>query len=390
MTEAFVTPEVVKWARQRRELSREAAAQRINVTPARLDSWESGTARPTFRQARTLAQKFNVPFGYLFLSSPPAQVITLPDLRTVANRPLTSASPELFDVLQDVLRKQEWYRDYQQSEGAEGLPFVARYSLTDDPRQIAADICATLSIGGDLRRRATSWDNFLRLLIRQAEGAGILVLRSGIVGNNTHRTLSVDEFRGFALSDELAPLVFINAQDGKAAQIFTFAHEIAHLWLGQSGISNLDYRRPSWQQEHDVDRLCDQVAAEMLLPSKEFLARWRDDRDIQENLEDLARQYRVSEFVVLRTAYENGKIGGRDYRDQLEARKGRTRGEAGQGGDFYRTLLSRNSSVLTLAVLAAAAEGRATYREASQLLNVKMATLPEIHRRLLEMGAGNA
>jgi len=391
MTEAFVKPALVRWARGRERLTLERAAQLINVKPDRWDSWERGVARPTFRQAQNLAQKLNVPFGYLFLSVPPSEVLPLPDLRTIPSRPPSSPSPGLFDLLQDVLRKQEWYREYQESEGAGPVPFIGRYSVSDDPNQIAANMRDTLGVNEEMRRKARTWEDFLRLLIGQAEDAGVLVLRSGVVGNNPHRRLSVDEFRGFAISDDLAPLVFINAQDYKTAQIFTLAHEVAHLWIGESGISNLDYRRPSSQQQNRIDRLCDQVAAETLVPGEDFLARWLDRNTVQQNLEALATRYRVSQFVVLRRAYENDKLTNDEYRayyDELQAsvRPGGPQG----GGDFYANLLARNSRTLTFALLGATAEGRVPYRDAARLLNIKVKTLGGAYDRLLASGAADA
>jgi len=328
MTEAFVTPELVTWARQREGLSAEKAAHRIKVKPDRFESWEKGVARPSLRQAQTLAQAFNIPFGYLFLSAAPVEELLLPDLRTIANRPPGHPSPELTDLLHDVLRKQEWYREHQKDEGAQPLPFIGRYSIAGHPEQIAADIRETLGINDRLRSRATTWEDFLRLLVRQAEDAGVLVLRSGVVGNNTHRKLDVAEFRGFAITDDLAPLVFINAQDWKAAQIFTFAHELAHLWIGESGISNLDYGKRSSEQQNRIDRLCDQVAAETLVPNEDFLSQWRDGNIVEENLQILARRYMVSQFVVLRRAYDNGKLTGDEYSDHCERLKAKVRAKA--------------------------------------------------------------
>jgi Zn-dependent peptidase ImmA (M78 family)/DNA-binding XRE family transcriptional regulator len=391
MTEAFVTAALLKWARERRGLTTETAAQRISIKPDRLDSWEKGVARPTFRQAQNLAHKLNVPFGYLFLSTPPSEELPLPDLRSIANRPPTSPSPELFDLLQDVLRKQEWYREYQQSEEAGPVPFIGRYSLSDDPNRIAADIRDTLGVNDEVRRKAKTWEDFLGLLASLAEDAGVLVLRSSVVGNNPHRSLDVAEFRGFAISDDLAPLVFINARDWKTAQIFTLAHEVAHLWIGRSGISNLDYRRRSSDQRNPVDRFCDRVAAETLLPSQEFLARWLDQNSVEENLEALATRYRVSQFVVLRRAYENDKLSSEqywDYCDQLEA-KVRRRPTQG-GGDFYANLLARNSRTFAFALLEATAEGRVPYRDAARLLNVRVQTLDTAYDHLLASGAADA
>jgi Zn-dependent peptidase ImmA (M78 family)/DNA-binding XRE family transcriptional regulator len=391
MVEAFVTPRLVKWAREREGLTPETAAQRINIKPDRLDSWEKGVARPTFRQAEELAQKFHIPFGYLFLRDPPSQELPLPDLRTIASRPPTSPSPELFDLLQDILRKQDWYREYQESEAVRPLPFIGRYSISDRANDIAASIRDTLGLDEQMRRKANTWEDFLRLLIRQAEDAGVLVLRSGVVGNNPHRRLTVDEFRGFAISDDLAPLVFINARDWKAAQIFTLAHELAHLWIGESGISNLDYRRSSSQQQNRVDRLCDQVAAETLVPGEDFLSRWLATNTVQENLQVLAARYRVSQFVVLRRAYDNDKLTEAEYwayYDQLQA-KVRRRGPQG-GGNFYANLLARNSSTLTFALLEATAEGRVPYRDAARLLNIKVKTLASAYDQLLGTGLAHA
>jgi len=391
MTEAFITPELVTWARQREGLSAENAAHRIKVKPDRLESWEKGVARPSLRQAQTLAQAFNIPFGYLFLSAAPVEELPLPDLRTIANRPPGSASPELTDLLHDVLRKQEWYREYQEDEGAQPLPFIGRYSIADDADQIAADIRDTLGVDDELRNKARTWEDFLRLLVRQAEDAGVLVLRSGVVGNNTHRKLSVAEFRGFAISDDLAPLVFINAQDWKVAQIFTLAHEVAHLWVAESGISNLDYRRPSWEQRNDIDGLCDQVAAETLVPRDDFLPRWLHQNTVDENLQALATRYRVSRFVILRRAYETDTLTRDEYRAYYDQLATKVRGTGAEGGgNFYANLLARNSSTFTLALLAATAEGRVAYRDAARLLNVKLKTLAGAHDQLLASGAANA
>ncbi len=383
MTEAFITPRLVTWAREREGLTLETAAERVNIDPARLESWESDVAHPTFRQAQNLAQKLHIPFGYLFLRAPPSEELPLPDLRAIGDRPPISPSPELSDVLQDALRKRDWYREHQEDEEASPLAFIARYSLSESPTQIAADIRETLGINEDMRQKATSWEGFLVLLVRQAEQAGILVLRSGVVGNNNLRKLSVAEFQGFAISDDLAPLVFINGQDWKAAQVFTLAHELAHLWIGESGISNLDYRKRSSQHQNRIERLCDQVAVEVLVPNQDFISRWQVETPIDENLQALAKRYRVSQFVILRRALENEQLTDTQYWDHYDQLRAKVKGKGPPGGgNFYANLLARNSSTLTLALLSAARVGRVPYRDAARLLNVRMRTLPGLQQRL--------
>lgn len=243
-----------------------------------------------------------------------------------------------------------------------------------------------------MRQESQNWEQFLQDFIRRAESAGVLVLHSSIVESNTRRKLNIQEFRGFAISDKLAPVIFINGQDAKAAKIFTLAHELAHLWIGESGISNPDYEKRSSQQQHLIDRFCDRVAAETLLPNQDFLSRWQDSRTLKDNLQMLAVQYRVSEFVVLRRAYENEKLSASDYQihyGALLADHKRGKSKKG-GGDFYVNLLARNSSTLTITLLVATAEGRLPHKDTARLLNVKVRTLTAIQAEFVKRGFINA
>ena len=391
MVEANVTGELISWARNRSGLSGRAAAQKLHVAPEALASWEAEDRRPTFRQAQKLAKALYVPFGYLFLSAPPSEELPLPDLRTVSGTSAGPPSPNFLAVLHDTLRKQLWYREYLEAEDAQPVSFAGRFTVNDPVESIASDISTTLGIDDAMRQNTDNWEQFLQRFIQRAERAGVIVMRSGVVESNNNRKLDVQEFRGFALDDAFAPLVFINGQDAKTAQIFTLAHEIAHLWIGESGVSNLDDLRLPSQQPNAIDRKCDQVAAEVLVPARAFQQEWRDDQPLESVLQTVARKFRVSKFVVLRRAYENAKLSFDDYREQYELLVASLRGKGGGkgGGDFYRTLLSRNGSTLTFAVLAASAEGRTSDREAAGLLNVKIKTVQALRERLLG-GGGDA
>ncbi len=384
MVEAFVTPSLIKWARERYKLTTEAAARKVRIDPQVLDDWEKGEARPSLHQAQEYAQKLNLPFGYLFLSSPPILRLPLPDLRTVGDAPPREPSPEFYDLINDVMSKQEWYHEYRESLDAEPLPFVGRFASLQDKSQIADDICKELGVNDAMRATARSWEQFLVNLIRKAEDLGILVLRNGVVGNNTRRPLSTEEFRGFAISDDLAPLIFLNSLDSKAAQIFTLAHELTHLWMGQSAVSNPNYLS---EQNNDVESLCNEIAAEILVPAKDFLIRWDEGTTIFQNLQRLATRYRVSTWVILRRALEVKKIDYSTYRSNLDKlitqqEVHRNTGTDGGGGNFYLTLLSRNSRSLTSAVISATAEGRLLRRDAARLLNVQVSTLSGIAKNI--------
>src|SRR3954453_6204481 len=217
-TKAYITPALLRWAREREGLTSPEAAQRFHVSLELWEEWESGYALPTLRQVEVLATRLNVPLGYLFLSEPPTERLPIPDLRTMADESLAAPSVDLRDVVNDVLLKQEWYRDYQESQGAEPIRFIKSFSEQDNPATVASNIRKTIGINEVLRHEARSRDEYVRKLIQRVEAVGILVLRSRIVYNNVRRPLNHTEFRGFAISDPLAPLIFINGRDAKAAQ----------------------------------------------------------------------------------------------------------------------------------------------------------------------------
>jgi Zn-dependent peptidase ImmA (M78 family) len=382
-TEAFITPELIEWARERRNYSIQELAIKINRDPQKVEAWEKGISRPTFDEAQELAEKLYIPFGYLYLSEPPVVRLPLPDLRTIKGRHPSLPSPNFLDVIYDALRKQDWYRESQESRNAEPISFVGKFTLNDTVQTIAHDIQNTLSIDEDMRKRANTWEEFLTDFIRQSEVRGILVLRQGIVGNNTHRKLNVNEFRGFAISDKVAPLVFINDQDFKVAKIFTLAHELAHLWIDKSGISNLDYRQKSSEQRNAIDGFCDQIAAEVLTPANDFKSIWGFQPSIEENIDHMVRRYRVSRFVALRRAYELDLITHSDYRLYYQRFWEDKKTPKSEKMGFTTLFLNRNSKLFTLSLLNSVIEGRVGYAKAASLLNINVSSLVSIGKRLL-------
>ncbi len=391
-TEAFVNPELIRWARNRNHLDIPAAAQRLKVVEKTLEAWEGGVARPTIKQAQALADRLSVPLGYLFLDSPPTEELPLPDLRTVAGEAPQDASPDFLDLLYDVLRKHQWYREYLQEQGAEPRQFVGSFASNGvAPEIVAANIRDTLQIDSTFRSTISTWEDFLREFIRRAEDRGVVVMRSGIVKNNTRRKLSVTEFRGFAISDPLAPLIFINGNDAKSAQIFTLAHELAHLWTGASGISNPDYRKRTFEQGSDVERISDRIAAEVVVPRGEFATLWDETRPVMLNLQRLATSFKISRWVVLRQAYDLGELSTEEYNDHYDllSREGRSQGSQSRGGTFYPTFFLRNSATLTNALITSVSEGSVLHRDAARLLSVKVKTLDGIAEHALGVPTGS-
>lgn len=389
-TQALITRSVLRWARERRNISEDAVAKRLGTSSDKVRAWEieDSGERPTLRQAQNIAEILNIPLGYLFLSDPPSLTTQLPDLRTASGQPVQNPSPAFLDQLYDVCRKQAWFHEFQAQQGATPLPFIGRFGLSDQPDVIAHDICVVIGINDEMRSQASNWEAFLTSFVRKAEAAGVLVFRSGVVVGNTHRPLSTDEFRGFALSDDLAPAVFVNSKDYKVAQTFTLAHELAHLWIDKSGVSNPDYTIRPELQVNQIDRLCDQIAAEVLVPKDDFLARWRVSLTPAENVQNLARHYRVSRFVALRRGYEANVITEATFSELYDQYKDDYHPPSGEGGDFYNLFFARNSTTFTFTLLTATAEGQVSRLDAARLLNSRIETVERARQELF--GTGNA
>lgn len=340
----------------------------------RLPEWLGGHSGPTFRQLDLFAHATATPLGVFFLDEPPEESLPIEDFRTFSDRGVGRASADLLETVQICEARQDWYRDYILRVGIDPLPFAGSLSLDWTAPAAAAEMHETLHYVSTARENNTFGSAFSNLVAR-AEDAGILVMVNGVVGANTHRKLSVDEFRGFTLADPHAPAVFVNGADTKAAQIFTLAHELAHVWLGRTGISNA--LPGDTADEDQVENWCNAVAAEFLVPAAQLPKDVTlSSDDYEHTLDSLGRKFKVSNLVILRRLHELNRIPSELYftiypmeRDRLVELANAA--PAGSGGDFYRTQPYKVSRRFARAVYADAAEGNTFYRDAYKLLGIK-------------------
>ncbi|WP_290797042.1 ImmA/IrrE family metallo-endopeptidase [Halomonas sp.] len=377
MGQALINADMLSWARKRAGLSVSVLAEKLQQPEEKVAAWEAGETRPTFRQAQQFAQQVHAPFGYLFLRQPPEDDLPIPDLRTVGDHAPRGISVDLKDVLRDVLRRQIWFRDYQIAMDESAVAVVGRAKGALTAAEIVTDMRKWLEVPPHPERG--NWDAYFRDLVQRIERLGILVMRSGIVGNNTRRVLSVEEFRGFAIADPVAPVIFINAADVPEARLFTLVHELAHIWLGESGISDGD---PANRRR--TEKLCNAIAAEFLVPEEEFLPLWQEAEDWKANLAPLAAHFHVSQWVIARRAQELRLIAEQDYRryvvNRLEAHRNR---EKRGGASFDRVVPGRVSKRLAQAVASEALSGRLLLRDAYQLIGVRPHRLKTFARKEL-------
>ena len=353
MIRAEVKPELLRWARERAGM---AIGDLLAKFP-KLESWERTEESPTLKQLESFARATRVPIGFLFLSRPPEEAIPIPDYRTVANKRVRRPSPDLLETIYLCQQRQAWYREFARTAGGQALGFVGSIRIGTPPEEAAADLRRALGIDLDARAAMPTWTDALRRFIEQADELGVLVMSSGVVLNNNRRKLDPEEFRGFALVDDLAPLVFINGADTKSAQMFTLAHELAHLWLGQSALSDAGAAAiPS----HQTEGWCNRVAVELLVPLEVLRLELGNKRlPVKELLDQLVprltRRFKVSSLVILRRLHDAGRLRRSELNAAYEAELKRLRElPRSAGGDFYLTQAARASKRFVRALVVSA------------------------------------
>lgn len=367
MTRVKVKPELLVWARERAGLETADLEHRF----PKINAWEAEESQPTIKQLEDFARAVHVPFGYLFLPEPPEEPLPIPDFRTVDGRGVRRPSPELLDMVYVCQERQGWYKEFALTTRQPEAEFVGSARLQDRAVAVAASMAQTL--GFDLEARATcrTWEEALRLFITQADGIGVLVMVSGVVLSNNNRKLDPEEFRGFALADRRAPLIFVNGSDSKSAQMFTLAHELAHLWLGSTAVSDASAAPNGGHRREEV--WCNAVAAELLVPLAALRNDLVDDETVENAVGRLTRRYKVSSLVMLRRLLDAGWLNRAAFDVAWATERARLRALAergGGGGDFYRTTLSRVSRRFARALVESTLEGQTLYRDAFRMLGV--------------------
>ena len=375
------SPEVLRWARERAGLSLAALRGKF----PKLADWEAETSQPTMKQLERFAKATRVPFGFLFLPEPPEMPLPFADFRRVENQRRQEVSPELMDTIHTMRRRQAWLRDEQIEAGVAPLEFVGSARLADEPAATGRDMRRVLRLEDGWTGLASTWTAAVGELRSTIEGLGVMAVVNGIVGNNTHRKLDVQEFRGFALSDPYAPLIFVNGADAKSAQMFTLAHELAHLWLGDvgEGLSGFQGLQPDGG---DVERFCDQAAAEFLVPAVEIRDVWRSVADTGSTaFKTLASRFKVSPVVIGRRAMDLDLVEPEQffsfYNNYTQHEDNKKQAETG-GGNFYHNQNTKVGRLFVSHVIRAAKEGRIGFKEAYDLTGLNGGTFQKYARNL--------
>lgn len=377
-----VSAPVLEWA-QRRSGRHQAEMQK------KFKFWDQAINEErglTFKQIEDIAKFTHVPIGYLFLQEPPKEALPIKDFR-VGRGEVIDVSDSLLDTIYLNQRRQGWYEDYLAGIGNdEPLSFVGSAAGLDP---VATAELITQALDYEVEQRAILWgaDGARSHLIHAFENLGGLVVVNGVVGNNTHRPLDLEEFRGFTLQSEIAPLVFINGKDTKNGQVFSLLHEFAHVWRGEFGVSaggdDLD------DDTKSVEGWCNQVAAEIAVPREDLAEQFDPSNELTEELDQLAKRYCCSTLVVLLQLKRGNHIPAtgfdRLYKNEVNRLllfidKASTTG----GGNYYLSLPYKAGERLSRAVIRSVNRGDTPMTEGLRLLG--LSSLPTFDTYAASLG----
>lgn len=367
-----VNPKMLIWARERAGYA--GIDDVLGISKANLKRWEKGEARPTVTQALMLAEKYHRSLAFFLLSTPPEEG-ELPDFRGAADRKKT---PALQAFIHLVEARCEWAEEVRREAGKEpiGQGYINSGNIQENPEQAADHIRTALSIDLESVWSSRSPEDAMALWIQAIEDFGIFVFQ-----NDTIRGKTIDclQFRGLAIANPYAPAIGLNKQDAPRGKIFTLAHELTHLWLGNAGISNLF---PSKMGELDrIEKYCNSVAAAMLLPTEIFRDDWetaQSQNDLKNAVAKLSGKFKVSQDAVARKAMDCRYINLDEYvnlhQEYVKAWKKWSKGKGGGGGkkgDREISLAKQAGALFSKMVISELREGDVNFTVARKLLGAK-------------------
>ena len=334
-----------------------------------LPRWLDGSLMPTMAEAEGFADAMGVPIESLFYWTPSSDVLPFRDLRTHGGGGPAPQSEGLMETIHLCELRQEWYREYARDTGVPEVRHVGCAKADMDPAFVAGMMREKYAFGVHHRRECSDWEDALRLLARNAEAEGVLVMASATVGGDPGRPLDPGEFGGFALPDPLAPVVFVNGAAPGGLTLLALAHELAHVWLGVAGLSDAGAVAGAGAREEEA--WCDAVAHQFLMPREALSLELVDGEPLRDCLARLARTFKVGAPVALARLRAMRRIGGDEFERARKAERLRADGPGdGNGGRRYHDPVSAGRR-FTGALVSRTLEGKTLYAEAYRLLGDK-------------------
>jgi len=333
----------------------------------KIGEWIEGISEPTLKQIESLANYLKIPFGYMFLQTPPKSNVMQVEFRTIDNK-LPNISKNLKDTLLEMDRSQAWMRDYRKNLGWTKLDVIEQFETKISDKSSVEEIVdhakSLLGIEHDWYKKINSNEKAFNYIREKLEDVGVLVMQNGVVGLNTHRKLDLDEFRAFMLYDDIAPLIFINGVDGTTGKMFSLIHEFIHILYQQEDIVSERSNAEVKENERRINR----ITAEFLMPTAIVMQEWDaiDNKTDIEKVDTISKLLKVSAHALAIKLAEKGVVTGNVV--AIIAGRHRNNKKSAPGGDFYRTYNSKMSSSFVKSVVSETESGNLSYTHAFRLL----------------------
>jgi len=393
-----VNPEILRWARETAGLTIEEAAVRIALGAARgidgaqrLAALETGEFAPTRPLLVRMAKQYRRPLLTFYLAAPPVKGNRGQDFRTLPQGSSAEDEAVLDVLLRDIVARQSLVRAALEDEDDRLLlSWVGSATMDAGVETLVSAIRGALGIDLTVFRAARSADESFRVLRESVEALGAFVILASNLGSH-HTSLGIDVFRGIAVADPVAPFVVVNDQDSRTAWSFTLLHEVAHLWLGFTGVSGGTFDR-------EIERFCNQVASEILLPTQELqeltVPAGASSAQLEAVISEYAAPRKVSRSMLAYRLYVRKVITEQQWRAatsafhaqwilQRDHARARAQG-AGGGPDYYVVHRHHLGGALLGTATRLLSAGALTTVKAGQILGVK----PNNVRQLMAGASG--
>ena len=368
---ALITPEVLKWARERRiKLKIGYAAERLKIDPARLVAWENGTEQPTFTQLKNIAKLYKTHISIFYLPEPPTDFQPLTDYRVLPEH-LATNEDQIYrlnaNIVEAFERRETLIELYELLE--EPPPDVTlNVDRHDNLRQAAEKIREFLEFNRTQLQHTNDPYAALKFWKQTIEAKGILVCQTSV---NTHLSVELETVRGFCIAQRPFPVIVVNPKDSPYGRIFTLIHELVHIALGESVIQNTDIEAIPPSKLDTIEIFCNQVAAEVLVPESELLETINLEM-LEEDLPKISKHFHVSSEVIMRRLVTLKKISRPNYqmyRNRQLAKYRNAPARTGGAAPYHNRLLNTAGEYFARTAFTAYYEQKITRAELASVLS---------------------
>lgn len=358
----LINKEVFSWAMLR---ANRTQAEMLKAFP-QLSLWMTDEKEPTLKQLQDFSHRLSFPFGYFFLKSIPQDEEVIPLFRKASNE---EKCLEVIDVINTIRDRQAWLSEYLKSEDADKVAIVGMCKDDTDVNTIISKMQSALHIESGFSLGKKNINSALSFIKGLLERAGIVIASSGVAGNGTNRPIPVSQCRGFCLVDDYAPFIFVNSRDAQSAQLFTLVHEATHVFTAfNAGYGYEDAVYDGIQNSRE--KLCDKVAANMLVPASMIKDMWmRGTKDTNA----LAIKFHVSQAVIVRRLLDEKLINKNEFYETWKAYKAMPNAirKSSKGGNYYASQKTRIGEKLLVCLDTAIKQDKISPLDAYSLTGMK-------------------